>query len=192
MTHLVFKKGYIGGRQDQTQLIGVCQSFAQFKALIEERESTNYFPENQMVKDQGGRIVWEEGDQSFDFGDYSYTWSTIEQLSPSELDAVPVGAYNLHELETAEKREILAQVLVNSNEIVHYFGDMATEDTISQIVELFTKWVDMGHITDILGEYQREWNAAPCSEEGPADEQDKDLDEIVLNCAREIAAVAYP
>lgn len=193
MTHLVFKKGYIGGRQDQTQLIGTVENLDQFKNLIEERE--NLLPQDDgSLKNEMGRTVHEPGDESFDLGDYWYAWSTVEELSPSELDAIPVGAFHLHPLESSEKREILAKVLENSNEIVHYFGDIATTDTITDIVELFAKIVDddIHRISDVLGEYNRDWDNAPCNEEGPTDEQDKKMDEIVLSCAKEIAAVAFP
>jgi len=91
---LVFKKGHIGGRPEQTQLIATAQTFEEFKSLILEREDVNCFPqEDGSIQDHNGRTVWEKGDESFDFGDYWYDWSKIEELSPSELDAIKVGAF---------------------------------------------------------------------------------------------------
>lgn len=193
MTHLIFKKGHIGGRQDQTQLIGVAETFEQFKALIEERE--NLFPqEDGSIKDEVGQTVHETGDESFDFGDYCYTWSTIDDLSPSELKACEVAGHILWELTNEEKRKVLAEALIYDNEIVHYFGDLVPSEKITDFVELFTK-IDadqLERISDVLGEYDREWKDSPCDPEGPTEEQDIEMDEIVRKCAREIAAIVFP
>lgn len=45
---------------------------------------------------------------------------------------------------------------------------------------------DEDEVFNILGEFQKEWDEAPCDEGGPTREQDAHIDEILENYAQEL------
>ena len=83
-------------------------------------------------------------------------------------------------------------VEVVSNNVVDYFANSITS---SDFVEKHIKAIvtvseyQEKKISDILSEYNRDWDNADCDSEGATKEQDAELDRIIEKCSKAIANV---
>ena len=90
-------------------------------------------------------------------------------------------------MENSIKNQILKVV---SDNVVCYFANSISSTNfvdkhIRPINSVSEEMEDK--ITDILAEYNREWDNADCDEEGATQEQDKELDVIIEKCSKEIS-----
>ena len=83
-------------------------------------------------------------------------------------------------------------VEVVSNNVVDYFSNSITSSDFVQkhIKSIVTVSEDQEEkISDILSEYNRDWDNADCNSEGATKEQDAELDRIIEKCSKAIADV---
>lgn len=91
------------------------------------------------------------------------------------------------------KNSIQNQVVeVVSNNVVDYFANSITSSDFVQkhirpIVTVSEEQEEK--ISDILAEYNRDWDNADCDAEGATQEQDTELDRIINECSKAIANV---
>ena len=91
------------------------------------------------------------------------------------------------------KNSIQNQIVeVVSNNVVDYFANSITssdfvENHIRPITDVSEE--QESKITDILSEYNRDWDNADCDAEGATKEQDLELDSIIEKCAKAIVDV---
>ena len=91
------------------------------------------------------------------------------------------------------KNSIQNQVVeVVSNNVVDYFANSITSSDFVQkhikpIVKVSEEQAEK--ISDILAEYNRDWDNADCDAEGATQEQDIELDRIIDECSKAIANV---
>ena len=83
-------------------------------------------------------------------------------------------------------------VEVVSNNVVDYFANSITSSDfvkkhIRPIVTVSEEQKEK--ISDILSEYNRDWDYADCDSEGATKEQDAELDRIIEKCSKAIADV---
>jgi len=85
-----------------------------------------------------------------------------------------------------KKNQIVEAV---SNNVVDYFANsIASSDFVENYIRCIIPVSDEqeSKITDILSEYNRDWNNADCDAEGATQEQDLQLDLIIEKCGKEI------
>lgn len=91
------------------------------------------------------------------------------------------------------KNSIKKQVIkVVSNNVVDYFANSITSYNFVQkhIRSIVTvSEYQEKKISDILSEYNRDWDNADCDSEGATKEQDAELDRIIEKCSKAIANV---
>ena len=83
-------------------------------------------------------------------------------------------------------------VEVVSNNVVDYFTNSITSSDFVQkhIKTIVTVSEEQEEkISDILSEYNRDWDNADCDSEGATKEQDAELDRIIDKCSKAIANV---
>ena len=91
------------------------------------------------------------------------------------------------------KNSIQNQVVeVVSNNVVDYFANSINSSDFVQkhirpIVTVSEEQEEK--ISDILSEYNRDWDNADCDSEGATQEQDAELDRIIEKCSKAIANV---
>lgn len=95
----------------------------------------------------------------------------------------------VNELEAA-RRQAEAEVKdENLEAIVEYFGNNAGLEKVVKSfgVDYNTLSADTTNgLLCILAEANKQWDEAPCDEEGPTPEQDKNLDDILMTTACDI------
>ena len=83
-------------------------------------------------------------------------------------------------------------VEVVCNNVVDYFANSITSSDFvkKHIRPIVTVSEDQEEkISDILSEYNRDWDNADCDSEGPTKKQDAELDRIIEKCSKAIANV---
>lgn len=89
------------------KFIDTVKSFSEAWDIVNKREEPFINDDPLTMKDESGRVVWEEGDGMwFEFGDYAYVVEDLEPLNPRDYSqdaniwaAIAVAnPYNLEEL----------------------------------------------------------------------------------------------
>jgi hypothetical protein len=74
-----------------------------------------------------------------------------------------------------------------AKKVIHYFANTISLEGFMVSLDTYVSLEQEEQISNILGEYNRQWDDAPCDDEGATSEQDANLDRIIDECSTEIA-----
>jgi hypothetical protein len=74
-----------------------------------------------------------------------------------------------------------------TNYVIEYFACILGINDFIKRLDVQVSEEQEEQIANILGEYSRQWDDAPCDDEGATAEQDANFDRIIDECATEIA-----
>ena len=92
-------------------------------------------------------------------------------------------------MENSKQKQI--EEVVYENVVRYFVNSITSHGFIEKYIRPITDVSDEQEekICEILAEYNREWDAAPCDEDGATHEQIVNLDKIIDNCSCNISVL---